>query len=245
MTTNTTFSSTLSRRTIIKYAIGATAAVAVGGVALASEASARSGGALRSTTAVNFRAKSNTSSKVLAVIPKGTIVGYLGDYTNGFYAVSFNNQSGWAHGDYLEWVDDSNPVPAITGRAIVNSSANFRAGPSTNHQIMSVFAKGQRLEITATVQNGYRFVVAGSLVGWVYDSLLSPDNGGNDGGGGGVFYTTTAVNLRSKASTKSTVITVVPAGAKVLDYDFVLSNGFRGVDYNGKVGWIYDAYLRQ
>ena len=41
------------------------------------------------------------------------------------------------------------------------------------------------------------------------------------------------------------VIVVVPAGARVLDYDFVMSNGFRGVDYNGKVGWIYDAYLTQ
>jgi len=241
MSINSIFSSSLSRRTIIKYALGTTAAVAVGGVALASEASARSGGGLRATTAVNFRAEPNTKSKVLAVLSKGTIVGYLGDYTNGFYAVSHNNQSGWAHGDFLEWVTDDNPAPVITGSAIVNSSANFRSGPSTNHQVISVFAKGTRVDITDTVQNGYRYVVSGSLVGWIYDSLLSPEGGE----GPGVFYTTSAVNLRAKPSTSSNVITVVPAGARVLDYDFVMSNGFRGVDYNGKVGWIYDAYLTQ
>jgi uncharacterized protein YraI len=241
MTTNTMFSTTFSRRTIMKYALATTAAVAVGGVALASDASARSGGALRTTTAVNFRAQSNTSSKVLAVIPKGTIVGYLGDYINGFYAVSFNNQSGWAHGDYLEWVDDNTPNPTVIGTAIVASAANFRTGPSTGHKVLNVFAKGTRVDITDTVQNGFRYVISGGMAGWIYDSLLAPEGGE----GPGVFFTTTAVNLRSNPNTESSVITVVPAGAKVLDYDFVMSNGFRGVDYNGKVGWIYDAFLRQ
>lgn len=241
MTANTIFSSSISRRTIIKYALGATAAVAVGGVALASEASARSGGALRTTTSLNFRAEPNTKSKILAVIPKGTIVGYLGEYKNGFYAVSYKNQSGWAHEDYLEWVDDTNPDPVIIGTAIVTSSANFRSGPSTSHQVLAVFSKGTRVDITDTVQNGYRYVVSGSQAGWIYDSLLAPEGGE----GPGVFYTTAAVNLRSQPSTGSKVIKVVPAGAKVLDYDFVMSNGFRGVDYNGTVGWIYDAYLTQ
>ena len=241
MSINTIVSSSVSRRTIIKYAFGATAAAAVGGVALAGEASARSGGAYRTTTAVNFRAKPDTSSKVLAVLPKGTQVGYLGERKNGFLAVSYNGQSGWAYESLLEFVADSTPDPVIIGTAIVTSAANFRSGPSTSHQVLSVFAKGTRVDITDTVQNGYRYVVSGSQAGWIYDSLLAPEGGE----GPGVFYTTSAVNLRSKPSTGSSVITVVPAGARVLDYDFVMSNGFRGVDYNGKVGWIYDAYLTQ
>ena len=125
MSSNTLVSSSFSRRTVIKYALGAAAAVAVGGVALASEASARSGGALRTTTALNFRAEPNTKSKVLAVLSKGTVVGYLGEIKNGFIAVSYNNQSGWAHENYLEWVSDDNPDPVIIGTAIVTSSANL------------------------------------------------------------------------------------------------------------------------
>jgi N-acetylmuramoyl-L-alanine amidase len=242
MNTNTLFSTSISRRTIIKYALGTTAAVAVGGVALASEASARSGGALRTTTSLNFRSQPNTSSKVLAVLSKGTVVGYLGERKNGFLAVSHNGQSGWAYESYLEWVDDTNPDPVIIGTAIVAASANFRSGPSTSHQVLHVLAKGTEVQITDTVQNGYRYAVVGGQAGWIYDSLLAPAGGE----GPGVFFTTAAVNLRSKPSTSSSVITVVPAGAKVLDYDFVMSNGFRGVDYNnGTVGWIYDAYLTQ
>jgi hypothetical protein len=30
----------------------------------------------------------------------------------------------------------------------------------------------------------------------------------------------------------------------VADYDLVLQNGFRGVEYQGKTGWISDAYLQ-
>jgi SH3-like domain-containing protein len=241
MSINTIVSSPVSRRTILKYALGTTAAVAVGGVALASEASARSGGGLRTTTTLNFRAKPDTSSKVLAVLSKGTVVGYLGERKNGFLAVSYDGQSGWAYESYLEWVDYTNPDPVIIGTAIVAASANFRSGPSTSHQVLAVFSKGTRVDITDTVQNGYRYVVSGGQAGWIYDSLLAPEGGE----GPGVFFTTSSVNLRSKPNTSSSVITVVPAGAKVLDYDFVMSNGFRGVDYNGQVGWIYDAYLTQ
>src|SRR4051794_5005828 len=89
MTTTTMFSSPISRRSMIKFAIGAAAAVAVGGVALTPEADARSGGAYRTTTSLNFRDQPNTSSKVLAVIPKDTTVGYLGERQNGFLAVSY------------------------------------------------------------------------------------------------------------------------------------------------------------
>ncbi len=55
---------------------------------------------------------------------------------------------------------------------------------------------------------------------------------------------TTARNLRSKLSTSAKILLIVPAGKTVLDYDLVMSNGFRGVDDNGAVGWIYDAYHR-
>ena len=168
MNTSTVLSSPVSRRSMIKYAFGATAAVALGGIALVSDASARSGGGYRATTALNFRADASTSSKVLAVIPTGGTVGYLGERKNGFLAVSYQGMSGWA-----------------------------------------------------------------------YEDFLAPDNGD----GAAVFYTTAAVNLRSQPSTSSKVIMVVPAGVGVLDYDFVMSNGFRGVDYNGTVGWISDDFL--
>ena len=72
------FSSNLSRRQVIKLAIGASAAVVLGGGTLASHADARSGGGYRTTVNLNLRAQANTTAKVLAVMPKGSVVGVRG-----------------------------------------------------------------------------------------------------------------------------------------------------------------------
>jgi len=244
MTTSTIFSSSISRRSMIKYALGATTAVALGGVTLVSSASARSGGGYRATSALNFREQASTSSKVLAVIPTGGVVGYLGERKNGFLAVSYQGESGWAYEDFLEPVEIGGDDPTTIGSAVVTSAVNFRAGPSTGHQVLDVLSQGTTVQIFDRVQNGFRFIVHDGQLGWVYDDFLGQDNGDN-GNGPGVFYTTSAVNLRAQPSTSSNVIMVVPSDAQVLDYDFVMSNGFRGVDYNGNVGWIYDEFLAQ
>jgi uncharacterized protein YraI len=229
---------------MIKYALGATAAVALGGVALTSSASARSGGGYRATTALNFREEASTSSKILAVIPAGGEVGYLGERQNGFLAVSYQGMSGWAYEDFLEPIEIiGGDDPSTIGSAVVTSAVNFRVGPSTGHEVLDVLAAGTVVQIFDRVQNGFRFIVHDSQLGWVYDDFLGQGNGDSDGPG--VFYTTSAVNLRAQPSTSSNVIMVVPSDAQVLDYDFVMSNGFRGVDYNGNVGWIYDDFLAQ
>jgi len=244
MTTTTMFSAPISRRSVIKFAFGATAAIAVGGVALTSNADARSGGAYRTTTALNFREQPNTSSKVLAVLPKDTTVGYLGERKNGFLAVSYQGMSGWAYESFLAFIEDGPSDPVIIGSAVVTSAANFRSGPSTGHQVFRVLSAGTSVQISDTVRDGYRYIIHDGQAGWLYDAFLGQDDGGN-GDGPGVFYTTSAVNLRAQPSTSSKVLMVVPPDAQVLDYDFVMSNGFRGVDYNGNVGWIYDDFLAQ
>jgi uncharacterized protein YraI len=244
MTTSTIISSSVSRRSMIKYALGATVAVALGGVTLVSSASARSGGSYRTTTALNLREQASTSSKVLAVIPAGETVGYLGDSSNGFLAVSYQGMSGWAYEDFLEPSIIGGDDPTTIGSAVVTSAVNFRVGPSTGHDVLDVLAAGTIVQIFDRVQNGFRFIVHDSQLGWVYDDFLGQDDGGSSDGPG-VFYTTSAVNLRAQPSTSSNVLMVVPPDAQVLDYDFVMSNGFRGVDYNGNVGWIYDDFLAQ
>jgi uncharacterized protein YgiM (DUF1202 family) len=104
-----------------------------------------------------------------------------------------------------------------------------------------VLAKGTTVSITAVVKNGFRQVVVGKQEGWIYDTYLTSSAGDSPG----VFITQFAANLRASASTSSKVLMVVPAFSQVLDYDFVMSNGFRGVDYNGTVGWIHDSLLKK
>jgi uncharacterized protein YgiM (DUF1202 family) len=56
------------------------------------------------------------------------------------------------------------------------------------------------------------------------------------------FRVTSALNLRSQASTQSTVILVMPAGTIVKSLG-QSSNGFAYVDYQGTSGWAYSSYL--
>ena len=234
------FSSNVSRRHFVKLVLGTGSALAIAGGSLVQQADARSGGGYRTTTSLNLRASASTSSKVLAVMPKGTVVGVTGSAKNGFLPVTWNGTSGWAYEDYLEFFYDSAPFPEIIGTATTTTSVNMREGSSTGYRVLHVLAKGTTVSITSVVKNGYRQVVVGNQEGWIYDIYLTSDS--NDSPG--VFITTTASNLRSKPSTSSTVLKVVPKGAQVLDYDFEMSNGFRGVDFNGTVGWIHDSLLR-
>src|SRR3954468_15674196 len=59
---------------------------------------------------------------------------------------------------------------------------------------------------------------------------------------GSGFKVIGTVNLRSKASTSSKVLLVVPAGSYVMDLESS-KNGFSKVQYQGTNGWIYTDYL--
>ena len=88
---------------------------------------------------------------------------------------------------------------------------------------------------------GFRRVYHAGVGGWVYEAYLSWGDGGV---AAGTFTTMAAVNLRAEPSANAKIKLVVPAGASVIDYDGApLVNGYRGVEYNGTVGWVYNAYL--
>ena len=126
---------------------------------------------------------------------------------------------------------------------MTTSSVNFRSGPSTGHQVYRVLPKGTVIDISDRVEYGFRYVKHNGQGGYVYDDYIAPYGGEDDGA---VHFVTTArVNMRSKPSKSAPVITVIDEGEEVLDYDLVMSNGYRGVDYNGTVGWVYDAYLQE
>lgn len=231
---------TISRRNLMKWMAGAAAAAAAGLVVKG--ASATSGPAyLRTTTALNLRAQASTSAKVLLVMPAKALVVNLGQFSNGFTKVTYQGSTGWASSAYLEEAD-SGSVTWI-GEAETTTSVNFRTGPGTGYGVLRVLQRGAAVEISDWVDNGYRYVRVGGDVGWIFDDYLNP----SEEAGPITFKTTTAVNLRANPSSSARIIEVVPKGTRVVDYDLVMANGYRGVDVNdsGTVGWIYDAYLQR
>jgi uncharacterized protein YraI len=231
---------TMDRRSAVRLMLGVGAVAVAGGasLALSDRADARStDGYLQTTSALNLRERPSTRAKILLVLPKGVVLTNYGEEQNGFLKVGYQGKVGWAHGSYIQGA-----TPNFIGDAVTTTAVNFRQGPSTSHTVIQVLSKGSVVHISDLVSGGFRLVVFGDIGGWVSDDYLAPSGG--EGEGPAYFTTTTAVNLRAKPSTSAKILKVVPAGATVADYDLVMSNGFRGVDYNGTRGWIYDAYLR-
>ena len=62
----------------------------------------------RTTANLNLRKSANTSAAILAVIPSGTVVALASAVpTNGFFKVTYNGVTGYAHSSYLDPLDGS------------------------------------------------------------------------------------------------------------------------------------------
>ncbi|MGH2548802.1 MAG: SH3 domain-containing protein [Thermomicrobiales bacterium] len=190
-------------------------------------------------TAANFRTGASNGHSVIAVLAAGDIVEYTDKTLYGYRGVYSDDQYGWIYEDYLSLDSGSDAVPYYT-----QIPANFRTEPNVNGKVITVLPAGvQVLDYDGVFENGYRGVDYYGTVGWIYDDYLDVNPPQEPEEGPITFKTTTSVNLRKSSNSSSQVLKVVPADAEVIDYDLVMENGYRGVDYNGTVGWIYDTYL--
>jgi hypothetical protein len=53
--------------------------------------------------ALTHCAASSTSTEILDVVPAGATVTLTGNGENGFVSLIYQDESGWAYGDYLDW----------------------------------------------------------------------------------------------------------------------------------------------
>lgn len=86
---------------------------------------------LRTTADLNLRAGSNTDDEILLVMPVGSVVAVRQVApVNGFYAVTYGNTDGWAHGSYL--TPDEGALPDLGNPAAVNIG-----GPAVRAHVQS------------------------------------------------------------------------------------------------------------
>jgi uncharacterized protein YraI len=232
----------MNRRHLLKLIGIGTAAVAVGVAGGADLAGAQSATQYKTTAALNFRSGPGTSYSIIRVIPAGGIVTHTGKVQNSFYEVGYSGTYGWVHKDYLAPASGGTGAdPVMVGTAVTTTAVNLRTGPSTGHQVLRVVAAGASVQISSTVQNGFRYVIHNGLAGWIADQYLTAGAGDNQGGN--YKTTTTALNLRAEPSTAAKILTVMPAGAKVQLLHTAVGS-FANVNYNGMQGWAHLDYLK-
>lgn len=87
------------------------------------------GGRARVTASSGLRLRSspNTSSNILEVMPRGSLVDVLAK-SGGWYSVRYSSTTGWASGDYLEAASDSSTPPPSSSPSIEAAIERARSG---------------------------------------------------------------------------------------------------------------------
>src|SRR3954467_11779312 len=150
----------MDRRRVLKGAFGGGIAAIAGGV-MVKTADATSGpGMFRTTSSLNLRKSASTQAQVLTVMPKGAILGNLGQSNNGFSKVRYHGQTGWASNAFLDGAlgpAGGDPF-TVTDDAKTRTSANLRTLPPTSDDIIKVVPQGKTVELTNWLEGDFRYI---------------------------------------------------------------------------------------
>lgn len=201
-------------------------------------------GEAHTNAASNLRSGPGLDQPVVLVVPFGALVATTDIVQNGYRQVVYIDTRGWIFDELLDpIVDPGEPGAPKPANGTVTTPLNLRSGPSLASEVLTVMPEGARVYMGDVVENGYREVQYMGINGWAADIYLRFDfdpepppiyeaNGS----------TSVDLNLRSGSSLGSSVITVMPAGARLYISD-TIENGFRAVQYMGIDGWAAAEYL--
>ena len=157
------------------------------------------------------------------------------------------------------------------GTATARTNMNVRSGSSTAYGSIGGVTKGASVEVLEILSNGwYKIVWPGAACGYGYTSnaagqyytyVANGSTAGNaslkavgaqskDAALAGSYKTTAALNMRAKPGVlkSDNIIMEIPKGATVRNYGFyTMVQGVKWlyVEYNGKVGFSSEEYLKK
>ena len=223
---------------------------------------------VRAYGGLKLRRQPDTASATLATMPYGTVVTVTGESVNGFYAVSYEELSGYASAQYLTFGTDapqptaeptkvpaaSHPVTVRIGTVTAPSGLNLRADSSQYANVLATLGYGVQVTVTGERVSGFYPVRIGTLSGYVSADYISFDSEAaataaptatpapSTGGYRVVVESDNGLNLRAQPSANSDVLYVLPYGM-VLTVLGEGENGFLYVQWGGYTGYVSGAYV--
>ena len=200
---------------------------------------------------LNLRSGPGTSFSVLAVMPTGANLTITGALTNGFYPVRYNGTAGYAAAAFIQVGSNPTPTPTTPSgqtATVIDGALNLRSGPGLTYAVILVMPGGSTVTITGALQNGYYPVRFGSTNGFASATYLqigtgpSPTPTRTATPVSRTAWTTAGLNLRTGASTSTSVILVIPNGAQIT-VTGNLTNGFYPVRYGSTNGFASATYI--
>ncbi|WP_054199267.1 SH3 domain-containing protein [Clostridium baratii] len=214
-----------------------------------------------SASALNVRSGASTSSSIIGSLNNGAKVEIVST-SNGWHKIKYKNGYGYVSADYIK-VDSSNtgnpevkpeekPEATVKTGTVNASALNVRSGASTSSSVIGSLNRGAKVEIVST-SNGWHKIKFKNGYGYVSADYIKVDssNTGNpevkpEEKPEATVKTGTvnasALNVRSGASTSSSVIGSLNRGAKVEIVS--TSNGWHKIKFKNGYGYVSADYIK-
>lgn len=192
-----------------------------------------------SDSGVRIRKKPSLDSDILISVPEGEIVTvYSKEDAEGWMKVRYYDENGkkykgYMSGEYLD-INSIGAGVANIGSAVIREEAD---GASA---ITGVVPKSGKVDIYASKDNWYKIEYM-DLSGWVSADCIETESESECIGYGTV--TTEGLNLREKASKKSTALEKIPKGVVLQITDKVRKGKWLAATYNGMSGYVSAEYI--
>ncbi|MBO9130147.1 SH3 domain-containing protein [Bacillus sp. 165] len=126
---------------------------------------------------LNVRQAPTTSSQIISQVKNGQQV-TIKDIKGDWYFIENGAKDGWVYSKYIQYVQPAGPATVI-GEGTTTANLNVRKAPSLSGTRITTLAKGIKVSIHET-KNGWHYITAGSVSGWVSSHYVSVQSNGLD-----------------------------------------------------------------
>lgn len=221
---------------------------------------------MKTTEAMNIRSSASTSGSVVGSLSKGTTFTATsmktGTSVNGNKNWYYVSGKGWVSGAYLTEVTNNNASEAekednsssINQKMKTTAALNVRSDASTSSRVVTTLGQGVTVTVTAkkngTSVDGNKTWYYVSGKGWVSGAYLTTTSSSSNNSGSTTtnqkMKTTEILNVRSDASTSSSITGSLSKGATVTVTATKTGTTVNGTNkwyYVSGKGWVSGAYL--
>lgn len=221
---------------------------------------------MKTTEAMNIRSSASTSGSVVGSLSKGTTFTATsmktGTSVNGNKNWCYVSGKGWVSGAYLTEVTNNNASEAekedngssINQQMKTTAALNVRSDASTSSRVVTTLGQGVTVTVTAkkngTSVEGNKTWYYVSGKGWVSGAYLTTTSSSSNNNGSTTtnqqMKTTEILNVRSDASTSSSITGSLSKGATVTVTATKTGTTVNGTNkwyYVSGKGWVSGAYL--
>lgn len=194
---------------------------------------------------LNVRATASTSGSIIGSLSRGTKID-LYEKSGSWYKVRINSRWGYIHSDFVKVLGSGSSEEAESTQQgeITASSLNVRSSASTSGSIIGSLSRGTKVDLYGKTGNWHK-VKVNNRWGYVHSDYVRVLGSGSDDNTqpqqkGEV--TASSLNVRSQASSSSSIIGSLSRGTNVDLYE--KTGSWYKIKLNNRWGYIHSDYVK-